>query len=1023
MKRERILMLTALLLSGAAVSGKDGRTYYDTEMMAKVKATIAQHDWAKAQVAAARSAAAWYLDRSDQELWDFVPPAEQLRAINVCIAHDCPFCGDEITRKAGHYPWRMDRDKPFKLECPVCKRVFPENDFEPWNTEGLEGKPESGETIIDKGLGWIGPDKRRYYFVPYYIFWQRWVRDIIHGMAALSRAYLLTAEPAYARKCAVIMARVASQYERFDYRVQCYHEGRFNVTGRISDHIWTTGDDSRITLAYDGVHPIFKQDAELLQFLREKGIANPMRTIEDGMLKLMADDVMGGKTAAGNMGAHQKTLAYLAIVLNNDDPAKGVTTEQMRDWIMRGPGRVEDLLWNGFWRDGLGGESSPSYSSGWCTSFYTLAEVLPRIGVDIWGNPKLKKMADIGIDMTVAGAFCPNPGDSGGLNASGPVALSASLQGPAFMHYRDPRHAKALKRMNAKSRDVFQDDFDEADVEKVVAEHGTDMGWRTRSIGGFGLAILESGTGDHRRAVSMYYGYAGGGHGHRDRLNIQMWAHGHAVLPEDGYPFPFTRPDFYNWRGFGTVKHYCVVVDERTQTTLHAGHLNTLAACAEMQLMDGSAEVAYEGLVSLYRRTAALIDISDLDSYLLDIFRVRGGKQHDWCFHGPPFPEFAVTGGQLGPVQAKGTLAGEDIAFGAKSDAVKCGFHGLFNVRRLRPEGMWSATWRKPDHDLGLTMTMPAGCAGEVITADAQPELQPGNPDIIQYVLGRNIAPADAAAANGGLLSKYVAVVEPHRGTAAVTAVELLHSDRAPAEAVGVIVRRQGAVDLIHSSPLSGEPCEWQTPDGTFTVVAEFAMLTLDERGIRRAVVVNGTLLRYGAFSLHPAPALQGSVIAVDHAHNTIAVDQALPLPDAVRAQVIIVGNELHSTNYTIREARVSQGRTLVDLGDVLCLVGMGEVAATDRAAGSVTSDRNLAGYGRTDGGRHAGRWLYNESRTEGFRIASVSGKTIQVEGLDGDPDAVFSDADGDGRRQYWISDIGPGDTFRIPTTTSYARQ
>ncbi len=58
----------------------------------------------------------------------------------------------------------------------------------------------------------------------------------------------------------------------------------------------------------------------------------------------------------------------------------------MRDWIKRG-GEVEYLLWNGFYRDGHGGESSPSYSAGWCVNFYTIARLLPKLGVEIWEPP------------------------------------------------------------------------------------------------------------------------------------------------------------------------------------------------------------------------------------------------------------------------------------------------------------------------------------------------------------------------------------------------------------------------------------------------------------------------------------------------------------------------------------------------------------------------------------------------------------------------------------------------------------
>ncbi|MCD6361744.1 MAG: hypothetical protein J7M38_12890, partial [Armatimonadetes bacterium] len=558
----KLLLLGALLVvTGMTAQAKSARTYYDDETMARMRAKIEAHDWARAQVEAAGRRAQWHLQMSDEELWDFVPPPEQMRAINVHIGHDCPVCGPEITRKAGHYPWKMDRDRPFKVTCPVCGRTFPDNDFVPWNTEGLAGEPATGERPTDYGLGWLAPDGRRYWFVAYYIFWQRWVRDIIGGMEDLGRAYLLTGDPKFGHACAVMMAKVADEYRRFDYPTQGYHEGRFGIPGRISDRIWTTGDDTRIALAYDAIYPIFDEDPGLLAFLRGKGITDPRRTIEHDMLAVMAEDVLGGRTCAGNMGMHQRTACVLAIVLDNDDPDLGPTTDRMREWLMSGDGRVEDLLWNGFWRDGMGAESSPSYSSSWCRNFYEIADLLPRLGVNIWDNPKLKKMADIGIDMAINGRWGPDIGDCGGPRGGGPPGRWPKVIGEAFTHYGEPRHAQLLAAMGAHSRDLFEDWFDEDAVARVVEEHGPDFALPTRDIGGYGLAILEAGAGEHQRGLSLYYGSAEGGHGHHDRLNIEMWALGRPMMPEDGYPTPFTRPDFWQWRSTDTYKHYCVVVD------------------------------------------------------------------------------------------------------------------------------------------------------------------------------------------------------------------------------------------------------------------------------------------------------------------------------------------------------------------------------------------------------------------------------------------------------------------------------
>ena len=657
------MRLSALLLALAAsctlLHAKTERTYYTEEKLAGAREKIEKYDWARGQLDGAKSSCEWLLEMSDQELWDFVPPPEALRALNVSFGRGCPVHGKEVFRKGGHYPWIMSRERPFKVKCPAGGEEYPSNDYEPWNLESLSDEPERGEPIVDKGAGWVDEAGNRYFFVAHYIFRQRWQNDVLPAVRSLGQAYLLGdrkrshGEPIYAHKCAVLMARLAQVYEGFDYPTQAYHNGRWpaGINGRILDYIWSTGITSNFALAYDAIYPALDEDADLLSFLQEKGIADPRAHIETKMLQVMARDIMRG-FVRGNMGMHQRALANLAIVLDNHDAEAGPTSEEMRDWIMTGPGDVEYVLWNGFYRDGHGGESSPGYSSGWCVNFYQIAELLPELGVDIWSNPKLKKMADIGVDLAVTGELCPSIGDAGSILGAGRVGWSNALQGLAFRHYHDPRHAKVLSILGARTEDLWEKAIDD-EVAEVVAAEGTDLGLKTRNLGGYGLAILESGERSSRRGVSMYYGHAGGGHGHRDRLTIEMIAHGRPMLTDMGYPAHWGAKAGY-WTT-NTISHYCVLVDRSWHQTMFPGHLNTLAASPAVQLMDASAEeVTYPGKTSLYRRTSALIDVSPERSYLLDIFRVRGGKQHDWSFHGPPFPEFSVSGAEPGPVQARG---------------------------------------------------------------------------------------------------------------------------------------------------------------------------------------------------------------------------------------------------------------------------------------------------------------------------------------------------------------------------------
>lgn len=1161
-----LLVLLAVSLSPLCWA-KAGRTYYTAEQLARAQDKIAREAWAKSQVASAEAGAARWVAMSDQELWDFVPPPEELRALNVSFGVGCPVHGAEVFRKGGHYPWLTSDDHPFKVKCPVGGEEYPGNDFQPWNPNSIKEEPQTGPGYRDTGAGWQDDKGHRYFFVGYYVFWHRWQKEVLPAVSQLAQAYLLSGKPLYAHKGAVLLSRIAADYERFDYPTQAYHNGLWpaRINGRILDYIWTTGTTSNFAIAYDALYPGLDKDPELAAFLQTKGVTDVRQHLEQKLLFVMAKDIMRG-FIQGNMGMHQQALATLALVLDNQDEKLGPTTKQMVDWIMTGKGDSEYLLWNGFYRDGHGGESSPGYSSGWNANYYTVARLLPRLGLDIFANPKLKKMADIGLDLWIGDKNGPSIGDTGSIGGAGRIGWSAGIQGPAFMHYGDPRFAQALKIMGAQPEGLFDTTFDAEKVDETVAKVGTDLGLKTRNLGGYGLAVLEGGEPPNRRGLCMYYGHAGGGHGHRDRLNLELMDSRFAapVLNDMGYPAHWLAKGTY-WTS-NTVSHYAVVVNEAGQRTMYPGRLECLAEAPGVRLMEASADkVAYPGAASLYRRSVAMIDLSPTDYYLLDLYRVQGGWQHDYSFHGPAFPEFTVSGGTPGPVQAQGTLAGEDVAFGEKPptrtsfggfaadlrkgrelvkdkrpydeqslegwapysgvdvltrkvgsvltipgqkmgpgkvkvfmyvydynagkntvdltigdvtkslswtpsgavgyrwisevfdlpqasneivmtakeygqsyvlvqsvavgtdlsatepriwDAADSGYQYLYNVRRMKPQGNWSATWRDPAKDLALTMTMPGDCAGEVILADAEPELQPGAPKSLQYVLARNVAPDQ----KGDVQSNYVSVIEPHKGPANITAVKRLTASGTLEGTTGLEVTHGATRDLIHSSLNPAEKVTWQGAAAPLTVAGGFAVLTLDREGVQAATLVDGTELRYGDFALKAAPSPLGRILAVDHKANTITVEGAVAAPQVCVGRVIILGNELHSTSYTIRSATVQGGNTVFGFGDVLMLVGMAKATGFDSKAGTVSTDTQLDGYGRVDGGQHQGRWLYNEDKSLAFRITRYGGGKFTLEGVKGDLEAIYRDVDGDGRKQLWISDAGPGDTFRVPAITHVSR-
>src|SRR5690606_36480221 len=109
-----------------------------------------------------------------------------------------------------------------------------------------------------------------------------------------------------------------------------------------------------------------------------------------------------------------------------------------------------------------------------------------------------------------------------------------------------------------------------------------------------------------------------------------------------------------------------------------------------------------------YARTMFLIGGSDGDNsvdsnaYVIDIFRVEGGHDHVYSFHGPP-GTITHSGLQL-KAQNKGTYAGEDILKGTAADGFPPGYSFLYNVQKdNRPPAHFMLDWKTEDGYRGIT--------------------------------------------------------------------------------------------------------------------------------------------------------------------------------------------------------------------------------------------------------------------------------------------------------------------------------
>src|ERR1035437_3745583 len=148
-----------------------------------------------------------------------------------------------------------------------------------------------------------------------------------------------------------------------------------------------------------------------------------------------------------------------------------------------------------------------------------------------------------------------------------------------------------------------------------------------------GIGILRQGAGPNAQALLLRFGPSLI-HGHRDDLNINLFARGYELTYDLGYGLGSTHTQV-GWAR-QTASHNLVVVNERSQgegAGGSGGSLHLFADLPGLKLIEASSESSYAGQgVTLYRRTLALVG-NPSGGYALDLFRVKGGSQHDYLFH------------------------------------------------------------------------------------------------------------------------------------------------------------------------------------------------------------------------------------------------------------------------------------------------------------------------------------------------------------------------------------------------------
>ena len=330
-------------------------------------------------------------------------------------------------------------------------------------------------------------------------------------------------------------------------------------------------------------------------------------------------------------------------------------------------------------------------------------------------------------------------------------------------------------------------------------------------FGCMGHAILGTGSGKGNMVqASLSFGGTHG-HEHFDCLSMTLFAKGHELISETRYRPQGISNTTREWHGM-TAGHVTVVVDGMDQAdrqsaaaqgtpyrrerqpedaipgvpdwhyrwqghgnALNDGKLRLFNADFEMvQVVEADGERAYGGLVELeaYRRTILLVKINEEDTYVVDVFRVKGGKTHDYMLHScldvPHKLEMSIP---LKPVGEPGAVLHKYIG----------------SLRNARTDGPWQATFAMKDGNMGLRTFMLAQKGTEIIAGDAPAMRREGT------------APFLAVRQHDGE-SIFVAVHHPFTQNSLVRSVEAVSLKGGASDGVAIRIVLPNAVDTVFVS-------------------------------------------------------------------------------------------------------------------------------------------------------------------------------------------------------------------------------
>jgi hypothetical protein len=999
---------------------------------------------AEAKRPARKSTGAW-LAVSDEQIWAMQPDSTIPRWHWTNIQFGCPTHGKDIYSRGAYYPWKMDSTLPWrwKIRCPVGGEEYPSNDFG-------AGDMTSGPLADDGIGGGCLSDEKKYGFIAELA--QFYCRRMMAVAPDCARMYVATGDRAYVHKALVAFSRLAVEYAYLATMTQHRHRNRVSQVERLGQgrfdegpclfgsgfttycieqpvNIWALAE------AYDRIFPAIDDDREVLAFLRGKGFAvrtgeDLRRFIEENLFAVAMQGLMDG-ACASNEPNEQQALARTAAMLNYRRGA------DFMDWLYDGRGRMRSFVTNGYFRDGAPFESTAGYNAAhveYLAPVVDAIEELRRLRPDVYPESKYPPLAksrryhnifDFCMDTQLIDRTCPQIGDGGGWPNYRKLTPTPwhDADPPSFEHAyrmtRDPKFAWALVHSRGwKPSPGFPLTLEQA--QREAARWPDNWNQHSTLADGYGIAILRSGQGDAKRALWMMYGRARS-HTQDDIMDIGLAGYQGVLLTHMGYPrnWGYWEP---SWTSHFVARQMPFpTLTAQAQLMAEAGPIRVFEARAQAIVDRTEAGQGYELPADPWqRRLVALVDIDAERFYCLDFYRIAGGQEHWYAFHGQ---EGQFTSHGVDRVkQPRGTLAGPDVAYGdtewLKSQGCRQGVYGLsgpmfglahlYNVERGTPRGPWWADWKLKSGDgLHLRLHMATSDGAEVNFCDGRSPAG-GSPYEMKWIMLHKRAAAPVK-------SQLLSAIEPYRGQPAIRRIEPLSvfgDDEQGFPAAACRVDLGERTDWVIACASADEPQK----AGELSFQGRFGMIS--ERNGRpwAAALVGGTSIAKGEIGLRlREPEYRARIVAVDRATDTITIEPSPVNLRAIFGATVFLENSDRRIAYPVLAAEPAGRAARLRLG-YDSRIGVGR--STGAADGRVKTDTpfTLQGFRYYHGAR-----LVNADGKCEYRI--VDARTGRYVILDGrrhpDVKAARLAQEFPVDSQFTIYDYGVGDKLRWPYAVS----